>query len=97
MTFSSFTTSEKGACTIPNSIVNQSVLVITQLFVITEGIPVDINPSVLSTTMNSTSTVLTSGTSTTESTVTAANSDMVHTSFSNSHIFIISTDRLLYQ
>ena len=68
MTFSSFQTSDQVEYTIPNSIV-----VITQFYVITEGIPVDINPSVLSITMNiSTSTVVTSSTSTTSLTITTS-------------------------
>ena len=69
MAFSTFHPSENVEYTIPKFIVDQSVLVITQLFVITEGIPVDTNPSVLSIDLqgmkSSTSTVLTSGTSTT--------------------------------
>ena len=63
MSFSTFQTRDQVEYPIPNSIVNQSALAITELFVITEGIPVDINPSVLSTTINGTSTVLTSTTS----------------------------------
>ena len=65
MVFSTFHLSLKVEYTIPNSIIDQSVLVITQLFVIAEGIPVNINPSILSIRMkNTTSTVLSSSTST---------------------------------
>ena len=45
MTFSNFLINHQVEYTIPNSIVDQSVIVISELFVVT---PVDINPSVLS-------------------------------------------------
>ena len=47
MTFSNFLINHQVEYAILNSTIAQSVLVITELFVITEGIPVDINPSVL--------------------------------------------------
>ena len=47
MTFNNFRVSNQVQYRIPNSIIDQSELVITQLSIITEGIPVDISPSVV--------------------------------------------------